>query len=193
MDALQQLLLISNSTLYGSGYLDHAEAEILAFLAGRKRILFVPDAAHDRDATTTLARERFAAMGCDLVSVHAAGAAFEAADAVFVGGSLARRGGQNPIEAVRYGKPVVTGPHVFNFEAVYELLRSSGAALQVRDAASLAQAIARFLLDPARSRDLGRSGQRAIERARGATARNVAFVLSFVQEKQTVGFVEAGV
>lgn len=118
---------------------------------------------------------------------------YEFADAVFVGGSLARRGGQNPIEAVRYGKPVVTGPHVFNFEAVYELLRSSEAALQVHDAASLAQTIARILADPARSRELGLFGQRAIERARGATHRNVAFVLSFAREKQTVGFVEAGV
>jgi dipeptidase E len=86
MDALQRLLLISNSTLYGSGYLDHAEKEILAFLDGKRRVLFVPDAAHDRDATTSMTRKRFAAMGCELVSVHAAGAAFEAADAVFVGG-----------------------------------------------------------------------------------------------------------
>ena len=37
-----QLLLISNSTLYGSGYLDHAEKEIRDFLGNVKRVLFVP-------------------------------------------------------------------------------------------------------------------------------------------------------
>ncbi len=82
----RRLLLISNSTLYGSGYLDHAEGEIRAFLGGATRIFFVPHAMHDRDRYASLARNRFAAMGCTLASAHEPGTSIDAADAVFVGG-----------------------------------------------------------------------------------------------------------
>jgi dipeptidase E len=46
----KRVLLISNSTLYGSGYLDHAESEIRDFLGDVGRVLFVPYALYDRDA-----------------------------------------------------------------------------------------------------------------------------------------------
>ena len=85
----RRLLLISNSTLYGSGYLDHAEEEIRRFLGHAARVLFVPFALYDRDVYAKLARDRFGAMGYRLDSAHeardAAGAVAEA-DAVFVGG-----------------------------------------------------------------------------------------------------------
>jgi dipeptidase E len=86
---LRQLLLISNSTLHGSGYLDHVEQEIRALLGAVKRVLFVPFALHDRDAYASQARERFAAMGYELDSVHdapAAGKAVAQAEALFIGG-----------------------------------------------------------------------------------------------------------
>ena len=86
MTGRERLLLISNSTLHGSGYLDHAEAEIRSFLGPAARVLFVPYALHDRDGYADLARKRFAAMGYDLSSVHVPGASFQAVDAVFVGG-----------------------------------------------------------------------------------------------------------
>jgi dipeptidase E len=85
----KRLLLISNSTLHGSGYLDHAEGEIRTFLGPLKRVLFVPFALHDRDAYTALARKRFEAMGFTLDSVHEssdAKKAVEEAEAVFIGG-----------------------------------------------------------------------------------------------------------
>ena len=62
----ERLLLISNSTLHGSGYLDHAEQEIRDVLGSAKRVLFVPFALHDRDAYAAQARKRFEAMGYDL-------------------------------------------------------------------------------------------------------------------------------
>lgn len=66
----KQVLLISNSTLYGSGYLDHAESEIRDFLGNVKNILFVPFALYDRDAYASMARERFQKMNYDLTSIH---------------------------------------------------------------------------------------------------------------------------
>jgi dipeptidase E len=84
-----QLLLISNSTLYGSGYLDHAESEIRDFLGNVKRVLFVPFALHDRDAYAATAKTRFAKMGCELSSIHTAKhpqQAIAGAEAIFIGG-----------------------------------------------------------------------------------------------------------
>lgn len=83
------LLLISNSTLYGRGYLDHAEAEIRDCLGKAGRVLFVPHALFDLEGYARKARERFAAMGYGLDSVHEAADARQAvadAEAIFIGG-----------------------------------------------------------------------------------------------------------
>lgn len=53
---------------------------------------------------------------------------FSLANAVFMGGSLIPRGGHNPLEAVRFGVPVVSGPHVFNFEVIFRTLAHEGVA-----------------------------------------------------------------
>ena len=85
----KRLLLISNSTLYGSGFLDHAEKEICDFLGQVPRVLFVPFALFDRDAYAAKARARFNAMGYELDSVHEAPdkpQAVSDATAVFIGG-----------------------------------------------------------------------------------------------------------
>lgn len=89
MDRQLRLLLISNSTLHGHGYLDHAAKVIPAFLGDRLRVLFVPWALKDHDDYTAKARERFAAMGIGLDSIHVAHDPVQAiglADAFFVGG-----------------------------------------------------------------------------------------------------------
>jgi dipeptidase E len=85
----QRQLFISNSTLHGSGYLDHAEKEIKDFLCGVRRVLFVPFAQHDHSAYTAMARKRLQTMGYELDSVHEAPdprQAVETAEAVFIGG-----------------------------------------------------------------------------------------------------------
>ena len=84
-----RILLISNSTMHGQGYLDHAEAEIRAVLGEARNVLFVPFALFDRAAYTERARARLGEMG---YRVHAAQEAsgrwsnMEEMDAVFVGG-----------------------------------------------------------------------------------------------------------
>src|SRR5215813_3538639 len=86
---MKRVLLISNSTLYGSDYLDHAESEIRDFLSNVSRVLFVPYALYNRDAYATTARERFQKMGYHLTSVHQAADAKQAVsdkDVVFIGG-----------------------------------------------------------------------------------------------------------
>ncbi|MCM3905664.1 MAG: dipeptidase PepE [Pyrinomonadaceae bacterium] len=85
----RRVLLISNSTLYGSGYLDHAAAEIRDFLDNVAEVLFIPYALYDRGAYASMAGERFRKMGYGLESIHVAGNAKQAvsnAAAIFIGG-----------------------------------------------------------------------------------------------------------
>lgn len=85
----RRLLLLSNSTTFGRGYLDHAEAEIRALLAGVARVLFIPDALHDRAGYAARVRERFERLGVALDSTHESASparAVESAQALFIGG-----------------------------------------------------------------------------------------------------------
>jgi dipeptidase E len=84
-----RILLLSTSTVFGTGYLDHAEDEIMNFLDGRRRVTFVPFALHDHDGYTRRARSRFERMGIDVVSLHEADDMPQAvadAEAMFIGG-----------------------------------------------------------------------------------------------------------
>jgi dipeptidase E len=86
---VKRLLLLSNSTQHGRGYLDHAFEELLSVLDGARRVLFVPFALHDRAGYTAKFRERMAAAGIEVdeLAADATGARrVEAAEAVFVGG-----------------------------------------------------------------------------------------------------------
>lgn len=86
---MRRLLLVSNSTLHGSGYLDHCAAQIALHLRGVTRVLFVPYALLDRDGYAAQVRLRFLAMGYQLESIHEAAdprAAVRDAEAVFIGG-----------------------------------------------------------------------------------------------------------
>jgi dipeptidase E len=85
----RRLLVISNSTVHGRGYLDHVASEIPDFLGGISHVLFIPFALHDRAVYAAKARERFREMGLEIVSVHDVSnmeRAVEEAESVFIGG-----------------------------------------------------------------------------------------------------------
>jgi dipeptidase E len=89
MESDKRLLLISNSTLFGSGFLDHAESELRSFLNGVSSILFIPFALHDRDAYAERVRQRLSLLGVNAQSLHNAPdkqTAVANAEAIFVGG-----------------------------------------------------------------------------------------------------------
>jgi dipeptidase E len=67
----RRLLLISNSTTHGQGYLDHVLAEMDAFLGPVRRLTFVPFALKDREAYGAKARERLAAIGVEVATLTA--------------------------------------------------------------------------------------------------------------------------
>jgi dipeptidase E len=84
-----RILLISNSTVHGRGYLDHAEEELRDFLGNAKTVLFCPFALADHDGYAAKAAARFAAMGYTLTSAHNVvdpAKAIRETDAIFIGG-----------------------------------------------------------------------------------------------------------
>jgi 3-deoxy-D-manno-octulosonic-acid transferase len=96
---------------------------------------------------------------------------YAACDVAFVGGSLAPLGGQNLIEAASVGRPVLVGPHTFNFEEATRLAIEAGAALRVNDETDLMGNALRLLNNaPARTR-MGEAGLEFAARHRGAAAR----------------------
>ncbi|MGE5308091.1 MAG: 3-deoxy-D-manno-octulosonic acid transferase [Deltaproteobacteria bacterium] len=94
------------------------------------------------------------------------------ADIVFVGGSLVPTGGHNILEPASLGKPVLFGPHTFNFKDIVALFLSHNAALRVDDGAALTREISALLADQARAGALGAAARGLITGNQGATVRN---------------------
>lgn len=76
------------------------------------------------------------------------GLIYRLAQVVFVGGSLVRHGGQNPIEPAKLGSAILHGPHVWNFAEIYEALDAARGAETVLDVDRLTAAFAALLTDP---------------------------------------------
>ncbi len=86
---MPRTLLISNSTVYGRGYLDHVEEEIKNLLGCSRTVLFFPYALYNRDDYAAKVKSRFLAMGYSIESAHATDnpqQAIERTDAIFIGG-----------------------------------------------------------------------------------------------------------
>ena len=96
---------------------------------------------------------------------------YAACDVAFIGGSLVPAGGQNLIEACAAGRPALIGPSTYNFAEATELAVRAGAAVQVRDAVSLAREAGRLLSDRAAAGRMGEAGLAFCAAHRGATER----------------------
>ncbi len=99
---------------------------------------------------------------------------YAGANLVFVGGSLIPHGGQNMIEPAGLGKPVVVGPHTFNFANDVSRLNKVGALTVVENQEQLTARTRGLLRDPHEAARRGEHGRRMIEAHVGATTRNLA-------------------
>jgi len=96
------------------------------------------------------------------------------ADSAFVGGSLVANGGHNLLEPAALGKPVLSGPHLFNFLEIAAQLRSAGALQEVTDAATLAEQVASLWREPARAVQMREAGLAVLHANQGALVRLLA-------------------
>jgi 3-deoxy-D-manno-octulosonic-acid transferase len=108
---------------------------------------------------------------------------YGASDVAFVGGSLVGIGGHNPLEAARLSVPVVTGPHIANFKAIYGALIGVGAAWIAEDAEALAARVSELLSAPEVRREAGERGRQVVLAHRGAVGRIVAILSTWVDDR----------
>ena len=155
----RHLLLLSTSTVHGTGYLEHAAAEFKDFLGSARRVLFIPYALKDHDAYAAKARAAFEAMGYDLDSIHESASprqAIERAEALFCGGgntfrlldALYRHGSPGSDPPARVGGAALLGrerrqQRGLSHDQDHERHADRGAALARRRSAS-----SRFQINP---------------------------------------------
>ena len=105
---------------------------------------------------------------------------YAACDLAFIGGSLLPFGGQNLIEACVVGKPVIVGPHTYNFAQASELAVASGAAVRIQNTADLAQTLQHLFSHPEHMTESGHAGQRFVSANLGATERALLLIEKFL-------------
>lgn len=93
------------------------------------------------------------------------------ADVAFVGGSLIAHGGHNLLEPAALSRPVITGPHYFNFLEVTKQFIEHHAAIEVKNAEQLADTVIDLLTAPQRRAEMGDAGRQLIEQSKGASQR----------------------
>jgi 3-deoxy-D-manno-octulosonic-acid transferase len=102
------------------------------------------------------------------------GLIYRLAPIVFMGGSLATHGGQNPIEAIGLGAAIVHGPHVWNFAEIYATLDAAHGAELVTDTDALTARLAEWLAKPAVRSSVADAGKITAAKLGGALERTLA-------------------
>ncbi|MFH1665165.1 MAG: 3-deoxy-D-manno-octulosonic acid transferase [Candidatus Omnitrophota bacterium] len=98
---------------------------------------------------------------------------YSIASLVFIGGSLAKRGGQNPIEAAGWGKAIIFGPNMQNFRKVADIFLENRAAVRVKDASELGRVFDELLRDPSKREQMAENAGKVIKNNSGALDRTV--------------------
>jgi 3-deoxy-D-manno-octulosonic-acid transferase len=98
---------------------------------------------------------------------------YGAADVALIGGSFLPLGGQNLIEALAAGVPVILGPSMFNFAEATRLALEAGAAVQVADAQEALLQVKKLLSNPEKREQMAAAGKTLCEAHRGATQKHL--------------------
>jgi 3-deoxy-D-manno-octulosonic-acid transferase len=105
------------------------------------------------------------------------------APAAFVGGSLVKHGGQNPVEAIKLGAAVLAGPHVHNFREMYADLLKAGGAETVEDADSLADAVLDLLQNEVARKELHARAEACVAAMTGAMPKTLEAIEAYLPDK----------
>ena len=133
----------------------------IAALLERERVPF-----QRRSTDQRIAAETCVVLGDSMGEMFAY---YAACDVAIIGGSLLPFGAQNLIEACAVGRPVIIGPHTYNFAEATQQAIDAGAALQVVDARDALAAASELLRDPVRMRRMAQAGLDFTRSHQGAT------------------------
>ncbi|MBP2667121.1 MAG: waaA, partial [Firmicutes bacterium] len=111
------------------------------------------------------------------------GRLYNLADLVFVGGSLVPHGGHNILEPAAHGKPIVVGPHMFNFKDTYALFSGRGACMTVLDGRELLLRSLEILTDRPLAKRMGQEAAAIVLENQGAAARTVENLKQILSEQ----------
>lgn len=107
---------------------------------------------------------------------------YSASDIVFVGGSLIPRGGHNMLEPAALGKPILTGPHLYNFNEISELFVAEKALIKITSAETLAQQIIRMMQNEEERLKMSERVLKVVATNRGALAKQLDLVSKILRE-----------
>lgn len=110
------------------------------------------------------------------------GLIYRASPIVFMGGSLVKHGGQNPIEAAKLGAAILHGPHVWNFAEIYDALDKAEGAAAIDDSAGLAQRVSTWLASPSVRINVTEAAARTVESLSGARTRTLAALEPYLMQ-----------
>ncbi|ART80336.1 lipid IV(A) 3-deoxy-D-manno-octulosonic acid transferase [Oceanisphaera avium] len=96
-----------------------------------------------------------------------------AADIAFVGGSLIPRGGHNLLEPAALGKPVLTGPSIFNFTDVYQLLNDGNAIITIKNSEALSHDLLKLFKDEHYRKIMASNALKVVNDNKGAIAKSI--------------------
>lgn len=105
---------------------------------------------------------------------------YEHATVVFMGGSLVKRGGHNIVEPAAFARAIVFGPHMFNFRSMAKTFLEHDAALRVADKEELLNTLRGLFRDKEKRVSLGGNAKKLLEKAKGATERNIREVAGLI-------------
>lgn len=107
---------------------------------------------------------------------------YAAADLAFVGGSLIKKGGQNPLEPAAVGLALLTGPYTFNFALITEQLKQRGVEIQVNTAKELAEQVIALLSDPQKRKQMGSAAKNFVEENKGSLQKHLQLIENLIHE-----------
>jgi 3-deoxy-D-manno-octulosonic-acid transferase len=111
---------------------------------------------------------------------------YASADLCLIGGSLLPFGGQNLIEAMRLGKPVLLGAHTYNFEHASNEAVAKGAAQRVNSAQDISTTLLNLMNHPERLNEMGGKGLSLCEASLGATAKTQKLIAAILKSEALV-------
>ena len=120
---------------------------------------------------------------CDVVIIDIIGILkklYSIADAAFIGGSLVKKGGHNPLEPAAFFKPIIFGPDMSNFAEIAGMLLEAKAAMQVFDAAEFYEAALTLLEDKKTAVQMGKNAYGVFSGNKGAVKKTVDEIIRYL-------------